>query len=125
MPDVRVLICGSRDLASPTPVDLVLNGYLAVGTPTVIEGRCPFGGADLYAETWATWNACPHEPFPADFDGLGKKAGPIRNQKMLDEGNPDVVWAFVNKPLSASRGTADMVRRARVAGIPTYVVEVL
>jgi hypothetical protein len=42
---------------------------------------------------------------------------------MLDEGKPDVVWAFVDKPLAESRGTADMVRRAKKAGVPVFVTE--
>jgi hypothetical protein len=28
------------------------------------------------------------------WDELGKKAGPLRNQRMLDEGKPDLVVAF-------------------------------
>lgn len=43
----------------------------------------------------------------------GKAAGPIRNQRMLDEGKPDLVVAF-----PGGRGTADMVRRAKAAGVP-------
>jgi hypothetical protein len=41
---------------------------------------------------------------------------------MLDKGKPDVVWAFVSKPLEESRGTHDMVKRAKAADIPVYVV---
>jgi hypothetical protein len=47
----------------------------------------------------------------------------VRNQHMLDNGHPDLVAAFVDKPLSESKGTADMVRRAIVAGVPVYVIE--
>jgi hypothetical protein len=36
----------------------------------------------------------------------------MRNQQMLDEGRPTLVVAF-----PGGRGTADMMRRARVAGI--------
>jgi hypothetical protein len=54
----------------------------------------------------------PCSVYMADWDGLGRKAGPIRNQRMLDEGKPDLVIAF-----PGGRGTADMVRRAREAGV--------
>jgi hypothetical protein len=48
----------------------------------------------------------------------GKAAGSIRNQRMLDaEKHIDVVVAF-----PGGRGTADMVRRARAAGI--HVLEI-
>jgi hypothetical protein len=48
----------------------------------------------------------------ADWEKLGRSAGPIRNQAMLDEGRPDLVVAF-----PGHHGTADMVRRARAAGV--------
>src|SRR6266536_1924225 len=60
--------------------------------------------------------------YPAQWDQHGKAAGPRRNQLMLEGGKPDVVWCFISRPLDESRGTADMVRRARAAGVPTYVV---
>ena len=52
------------------------------------------------------------ELFPADWKVRGRAAGHIRNQQMLDEGRPHLVVAF-----PGGRGTADMVRRARAAGI--------
>lgn len=61
--------------------------------------------------------------FRADWKLHGEGAGPRRNQRMLNEGQPELVLAFVNKPLAESRGTADMVRRAKAAGISTYVIE--
>jgi hypothetical protein len=70
-------------------------------------------------------NAClgKVEEYPADWDKHGYGAGPIRNQQMLTEGKPDIVLAFVDKPLVESKGTHDMVLRARRAGVPTYVIE--
>ena len=43
---------------------------------------------------------------------IGKKAGPLRNQRMLDEGKPDLVVAF-----PGGGGTKDTVRRAVQAGV--------
>ena len=60
--------------------------------------------------------------FLADWDQYGKAAGHIRNERMLDEGKPDVVVAFLSKPLAESKGTANMVRLAKGAGVPTYLV---
>jgi YspA, cpYpsA-related SLOG family len=42
-----------------------------------------------------------------DWDEFGMAAGPMRNQRMLDEFMPDLVIAF-----PGGNGTADMVRRA-------------
>ena len=77
---------------------------------TVIEGDAR--GADRMAGEWAQCHGVQNLKFRAEWEKLGRKAGPIRNQLMLDEGRPDLVVAF-----PGGRGTADMVRRARAAGI--------
>lgn len=55
--------------------------------------------------------------FKADWNRYGKRAGPIRNQQMLDDGQPDLVVAF-----PGGGGTADMVRRSKARGVP--VIEI-
>jgi hypothetical protein len=69
----------------------------------------------------ARWSEITVKVFEAAWDMHGKAAGAIRNQRMLDEGKPDEVWAFTDD-LATSKGTADMVRRARKADVPVYVV---
>jgi hypothetical protein len=117
----RVLVCGSRDWNDEFAIWCVLNGYASddLGV-TVINGGAL--GADSIARKWAALNEQPCETYPADWSREGKAAGPIRNSRMLIDGKPEVVWAFITKDLEQSRGTADMVRRARLAGVPTYVV---
>jgi hypothetical protein len=129
---VRVLVCGSRTWDDPAVVHEVLFGLTAtIGDDpefVVIEGECPYGGADLHAAEWAQMFDYDLERYPADWDRHGKAAGPIRNQQMLDEGKPDVVWAFKDDFPDSDRlphargGTEDMVRRAKRAGVPVYVV---
>ncbi len=122
----RVLICGSRDWDDRAAIWAVLWGLELVHDDeglTIIEGGAK--GADREADLWCknvARKSTAHEQFPADWAKHGKAAGPIRNQRML-EAKPDVVWAFVSKPLAESRGTHDMVTRARAAGIPVYVVQ--
>lgn len=118
---MRVLICGSRHWAKPVPVDVVVGGFKAVyGTETVIiHGAAQ--GADSMAGSAAHRHGLDCEPYPADWDTHGKSAGPLRNQRMLDEGKPEVVVAFTND-LPGSKGTADMVRRALKAGLPVYIM---
>ena len=53
--------------------------------------------------------------YPAQWDVYGRRAGPIRNQEMIDEGKPDGVVAF-----PGGKGTADMVRRAEAAGLKVW-----
>jgi hypothetical protein len=80
-------------------------------------------GADHHAAKWAKSVKIEDRPFKADwypngFGRLDKSAGPRRNQKMIDEGKPDLVIAF-----PGGRGTADMVSRARAAGIEAREIQ--
>lgn len=125
---MRVLVCGGRDWTDRECIRAILDGMVTgqLDPLLVIEGGAK--GADSIAGEWAhDWHPthADRRSFPADWATHGKGAGPIRNQKMLNEGKPDVVWAFVTRPLAESRGTADMVRRAVAAGVPTYVVQTM
>lgn len=117
---LRVLVCGSRDW---TDRDMISQTLWHVhhpmgGIALIIHGGCR--GADSLAGDVADANGIPYQVFPANWKD-GKAAGPIRNTKMLQEGKPDLVLAFTYD-LSTSRGTADMVRKARAAGIKTFVL---
>ena len=48
----------------------------------------------------------------------GRAAGPIRNQQMLGNENPELLIAFWDMK---SKGTADMIARAEKAGIPVEI----
>jgi predicted Rossmann-fold nucleotide-binding protein len=107
----RVLVCGGRDFNNPlTLVDTLFKIDKVEGITVVITGGAT--GADALAETWARATGKQFMVFKADWWKHGKAAGPIRNQQMLDEGRPELVIAF-----PGGRGTADMVRRARDAGL--------
>lgn len=112
----RVLICGSRTWADKRPIIALLRG---MGPDTVvIHGGA--GGADTNAGIVAQNLGLQVIVEPAQWRIHGKASGPIRNQKMLDDHRPDVVFAF--RVYGKSTGTDDMVRRAEEAGLPTYVV---
>jgi hypothetical protein len=110
---MRVLVCGGRDYQDQAKAWAVLDA-LKLEAPhdalTLICGAA--NGADSLAADWAMHREVPFDWFPAEWRKYGKAAGPIRNQKMLDNGKPDLCIAF-----PGGRGTADMVRRAREAGI--------
>lgn len=56
------------------------------------------------------------ETHRADWATYGDSAGPRRNQEMVDSGL-DLLIAF-----PGGMGTADMVRRAKAAGVPVEEV---
>jgi hypothetical protein len=112
----RVLVCGGRDYRDRVRVFEVLDRLHAErGFVTVIHGMAP--GADREAEIWAGVRHVELRRFSAQWGKHGKAAGPIRNQRMIDDGHPDLVVAF-----PGGSGTADCVARARAAGIE--VVEI-
>ncbi len=119
----RILVTGSRSLgpeAFSTIKDALAHeiGSADPAKFTVVHGAGK--GADELAHKAARELGIRTEPFRADWKTHGKAAGPIRNQDMLNSGVTKVL-AFVDKPLDQSRGTADIVRRTRHAGIPVAI----
>ena len=112
----RVLVCGGRDYKDYKHAEAVLNhidGTLsAERTLVIVEGGAK--GADELAHMWATSHSKQVQTYTAQWDLYGKKAGPIRNQEMLDSG-VDLVVAFPG--WLHSKGTEDMVRRAHEAHV--------
>lgn len=114
---MRLLVCGGRDFSDTASAYKVLDAmHRALGIDTLIEGNAR--GADRIAGYWARRNGVTNLKFPADWQTHGRVAGAIRNQQMLDEGKPTHVLAF-----PGGRGTADMVRRARDAGVQIITAE--
>jgi hypothetical protein len=111
-----VLVCGGRDYHDRDRIFFVLDLTHAANPIGYLIHGCA-SGADKMAETWAIQNRVPVERYPALWEEHGRRAGPIRNQLMLDDGKPDLVIAF-----PGGAGTADMVRRANVAGVPIVTI---
>lgn len=105
-----MLVCGGRDSKDNIPVWDALFDLLEKEQLELVITGCS-SGVDQHAVTWAYFRAIPCMSFPAPW-GIGKKAGPIRNGWMLKYGKPDLVLAF-----PGGRGTADMVQKARDAGV--------
>ena len=107
----RVVVCGGRAASDEAAVFATLDALHAeLCFSGVIEGASP--GIDELAGRWASARGLEHVQYPADWQELGRRAGPVRNQEMLDKGRPGMVIAFPGGP-----GTADMTQRARRAGL--------
>lgn len=74
-------------------------------------------GADTIADDWAVVHWVPVTVFEAEWDRYGKKAGALRNTKMLKEYEPDLVVAF-----PGGKGTAHCCWQARSMGIPVLEI---
>lgn len=112
---MRVLVCGGRDYDNRDHVFHTLD-TLSPPVTRLIVGDAR--GADHLAYIWACRRDRAPERYTAEWDRYGPRAGPIRNQRMLDEGKPELVLAF-----PGGRGTADMMRRAKAAGVPVREIQ--
>lgn len=124
---MRVIVCGGRDYRDVPTLWKVLDGIEAQtpeGIDLLIDGASddvtgPYVGADYWGHQWALARGVLTRRVHADWKGLGKKAGPIRNTAMLVH-RPDLVVAS-----PGGRGTADMVSKARAAGVCVMEIKVV
>lgn len=104
---LKIVVGGSRYLASR---EFVFSALDAIHEHTPIRrlahGAC--SGADTIAAEWAKERGVDVMPYPADWPTHGRRAGPMRNGRMLREERPDVVVAF-----PGGTGTADLVKQAK------------
>ncbi len=114
---MRLLVCGARTWTDRETMRRALNAIHP--RPIVIIHGAARGADSLAGEIAKTARVAVVE-FPADWQGDGRAAGPIRNQRMLTEGKPDRCLAFGPLWRSPGRvsGTGDMVTRCLRAGLP-------
>lgn len=117
----KILVTGDRDWDDITTVVEVLKRYPP--ETVLIHGACR--GADIICAAVAEALGFVVRGYPADWDGLGKAAGPVRNQQMLTLENTvvepiDVVLVFHDN-IASSRGTADMVKRSEKEGLMVVI----
>jgi hypothetical protein len=113
----RVLVTGSRDWPDKEAVWQALaetvRALPADRDLVLVHGACPTG-ADAMAHEWACGFGAVIEAHPANWVINGKRAGFIRNERMVQLG-ADLVLAFIK---DGSRGASHTARLAEAAGIP-------
>lgn len=108
---MRLLVCGGRNFKDEDSLAEELTWLLGDHEiDAIIHGGAR--GADKLAGAFARACNIREIVYPAAWEAHGMSAGPIRNRQMLVEGKPDMVLAF-----PGGRGTADMIKQARAAGI--------
>lgn len=126
---MRLLVCGGRTYGVATatkPAHQAIAERVAVratldaihaqdGIAVLIHGAAP--GADRLGASWAASRGIPVDSYPAEWQRLGRAAGPARNGRMLAHGKPDLVVAF-----KGHAGTANMIEQARAAGVAVWEV---
>lgn len=110
---MKVIVAGSRTV---TDAALVAEAIKKSGfkITEIVSGGCE--GVDMMAEEHAKRNSIPVHRFPTDWKKHGKSAGPKRNKQMAEYGQALVaVWD------GCSRGTADMIKKARNSALKIYI----
>jgi len=116
-PPLRTIIAGSRSIAD---IEAVRAAMLSCPwRPTaVLSGAAR--GVDTLGEQWACEQGIPVERHPADWEGLGRRAGLARNESMAAMAEALVaVWD------GQSTGTRHMIETARARGLRVHVVQPL
>lgn len=115
---MKVLVCGSRKWLNQKAIERELR-KLPPDT-TIIHGGAP--GADNIAGYVAKKLGFIVRVYMADWEGLGKRAGPVRNRSMLT--NEHLPQDPIHKALAfhedpgLGKGTKDMVSLLELAKIP-------
>jgi hypothetical protein len=126
-----ILVTGTRNELSEEGQILVgahiqddINSHICTAMPDymIFHGGCPTG-----VDQWVNDCFYPCWTFPADWQKLGKSAGPTRNQAMVETakrfqqyGHSVICYAF---PGPKSTGTIDCLSRAERAGIETVEIQ--
>lgn len=118
---MKTIIAGSRHLGSVHNVYAAMQAIWPQSTffagDVITEVICGTArGADRAGATWANEMCVRVTEFPADWKKYGKAAGFLRNQEMATYGECLIaIWD------GESRGTKDMIERAKKKGIPVYI----
>lgn len=114
------MVTGSRNWTDYGRIRQVLKNLDNIrGTEDgiLVSGNCP-DGADAYCERYAISLGWQLELYPANWN-LGKHAGYLRNQRMVDS-KPEMCIAFIK---AGSKGASMTAKLAEDAGIPTIRFE--
>ena len=116
---MRVIVFGSREWTNATVVWSALN-QLGPGPHTIIHGGCR--GADRLAANVARGLGHATIEVSANWERFGKSAGPKRNALIVSLGADLAIGFGVS-----GRGSQDMLRKLRAAGIniSTYEMEAM
>ena len=84
----------------------------------IVSGHC--AGADKLGELYAEKRNVSVKIFPAEWERYGKRAGPIRNKRMVDYISGfehKIVIAFVSANTKGTRNTIALAKKANISVI--------
>lgn len=119
MNEFRLIVAGSRSFSDypllKQTLDWLGNEIYAAESVSIVSGMAR--GADLLGYHYAKEHNIKCYKFPANWEGLGKRAGFIRNMEMAKFSNALVVFWD-----GESRGTEHMINTMKQLGKPVHIV---
>lgn len=109
MSTFKVVICGCRDFYDYGYLKEKCLYYLQNKMPDVLIISGAASGADELGERFAQEHHLKIERHPADWDRYGKRAGPIRNEEMVQR--CDGVIAFWDGKSRGTKTTIDFCKQ--------------
>ena len=126
MKELRVIIAGSRDfndyeLLKKSAIEIITKKTMLPDLTRIVSGGAR--GADTLGERFANEMGLEISRFIPDWEGLGKRAGYVRNAEMakfaVADDNDGMLIAFWD---GQSRGTKHMIDLAKRYGLEVHVV---
>ena len=126
MKELRVIIAGSREfndyeLLKKFAIEIITKKTMLPDLTRIVSGGAR--GADTLGERFANEMGLEITRFIPDWDGLGKRAGYVRNAEMakfaVEDNNDGLLIAFWD---GQSRGTKHMIDLAKRYGLEVHVV---
>lgn len=99
-----IIICGDRHWDHEYPIEEFIRTLNR--SVVIVHGNA--NGADKMAGRIAKKYGHEVIAVPAEWDRYGRGAGPVRNRKMADEHEPELVVGYHDN-ISESKGTRDMI----------------
>ena len=126
MKELRIIIAGSRDfndyeLLKKSAIEIITKKTMLPDLTRIVSGGAR--GADTLGERFANEMGLEISRFIPDWDGLGKRAGYVRNAEMakfaVEDDNDGMLIAFWD---GQSRGTKHMIDLAKKYSLEVHVV---
>lgn len=115
---LKIIVAGGREFDDEELLFETLDNILRKREPSEVQivSGCA-RGADKLGEKYAEARGIDVKRFPAQWDIHGNAAGPIRNEEMAEYANACVCFWD-----GRSKGTNDMIKRAKAHSLRTKVV---
>lgn len=112
-------ICGTRDYDNYEYFEKIINNWITKygKIDKIVSGGAT--GIDSLAEKYAIIHKIPIIIHRAEWEKYNKKAGPIRNTKIVNDSTHLIACPSIN-----SIGTYDTINKAKKKGIPIDIYTV-